>query len=380
MKKVIFDVDGVLLSEEHYYDASALTICEILYSKDYMGLSAEGVDFISQNITEGMTASCRNKVWGNNRLLAWLKSKGINSNWDMVHIYLITVLWILAGIYRDRSEGDRISLSLGTIEDIKRAGMKLMGLPIPDVDDILNQWKKSIPESVEGAEVINCLVHEMKRDFEDSVEWGEPCSCFWKIHTEAFQNWYLGDDLFISFLHKMPYSGGKEGFLNKESPLVSAEEIRQLFIRLKRAGFELGIATGRSREEMMIPFKNFKWYEEFDPLYMATASDAVEASCMFSCPIPDKPAPFIYSCAIYGRNKDNYSVYLEEKMKPSSEDEIYVCGDSYSDIIGSRKAGTRFIGIFTEINGIKQNISDSGNLSFVNKVTDIEQLLLNERG
>ena len=36
MKKVIFDVDGVLLSEERYFDIAALTVWEILYSPKYM--------------------------------------------------------------------------------------------------------------------------------------------------------------------------------------------------------------------------------------------------------------------------------------------------------------------------------------------------------
>ena len=39
MKKVIFDVDGVLLSEERYFDVSALTVWEWLYSPYYMGLA-----------------------------------------------------------------------------------------------------------------------------------------------------------------------------------------------------------------------------------------------------------------------------------------------------------------------------------------------------
>ena len=46
MKKVIFDVDGVLLSEERYFDVSALTVWELLYSKDYMGLPLEGEAFL----------------------------------------------------------------------------------------------------------------------------------------------------------------------------------------------------------------------------------------------------------------------------------------------------------------------------------------------
>ena len=45
MKKVIFDIDGVLLSEERYFDVSALTVWEILYSPAYMGLPGERDDF-----------------------------------------------------------------------------------------------------------------------------------------------------------------------------------------------------------------------------------------------------------------------------------------------------------------------------------------------
>ena len=53
MKKVVFDVDGVLLSEEQYFNASALTVWEILYSRDYMGLPSEQNDFDSSMISEG---------------------------------------------------------------------------------------------------------------------------------------------------------------------------------------------------------------------------------------------------------------------------------------------------------------------------------------
>ena len=96
MKKVIFDIDGVLLSEERYFDVSALTVWEILYSLAYMGLPGERDDFNAGRITEGQIAGCRSVVWGNDTLLSWLKARGINSNWDMVHADLITILWLMA--------------------------------------------------------------------------------------------------------------------------------------------------------------------------------------------------------------------------------------------------------------------------------------------
>lgn len=376
MKKVIFDVDGVLLSEERYFDVSALTVWEILHSKDYMGLPMEGEDFDPRHVTEGQIASCRSRVWGNDRLLEFLKARGINSNWDMVHAWLITALWLMARTYKERSGGEKVSLTFEKPEDMQKAGLLLMGLPIPRADAILETWKSVLPEGLEGEDVIACISRAMADDFGNSTDWALLRSPFWTIHTEAFQAWYLGDDTFISLLHHMPFSGGKEGFLAREVPLAPAEAIRSLFIRLKEKGFAVAVATGRAREEMEIPFKLFHWYEEFDPLYLATASDAVEAADMFHCPVPDKPQPFIFSCAVFGRKRENYKAYLEEKMKPQEQDDIYVCGDSYSDVLGSRRAGTKFIGILTGLEGKKAaSMFERENVPYVDRITDIEKVI-----
>ena len=376
MKKVIFDVDGVLLSEERYFDVSALTVWELLHSKDYMGLPLEGEDFDARHVTEGQIAFCRSRVWGNDRLLSFLKAHGINSNWDMVHCWLITALWLMALTYEKRSGGEKVSLSFEKPSDMKEAGLVLMGLPIPTAEDILHQWEKVLPKDLEGEDVVNRLKEAMASDFGNSTDWALLRSPFWTIHTEAFQAWYLGDDTFISLLHHMPYSGGKEGFLSREVPLAPAEAIRSLFIRLKDRGFAIAVATGRAREEMEIPFKLFHWYEEFDPLYLATASDAVEAADMFKCSVPDKPAPFIFSCAVFGRKRENYEAYLKEEIKPSKDDEIYVCGDSYSDVLGSRRAGTRFIGILTGLEGKKEApMFEREKVPYVDRITEIEKVI-----
>lgn len=376
MKKVIFDVDGVLLSEERYFDVSALTVWELLYSKDYMGLPLEGEDFDARHVTEGQIASCRSRVWGQDRLLAFLKAHGINSNWDMVHCWLITALWLMALTYEKRSGGEKVCLTLEKPSDMKEAGLALMGLPVPEAEEILAKWEAVIPPDLEGEDVVTCLYKVMAGDFGNGSDWALLRSPFWAIHTEAFQAWYLGDDTFISLLHHVPWSGGKEGFLSREVPLAPAEAIRSLFIRLKEKGFAIAVATGRAREEMEIPFRLFHWYEEFDPLYLATASDAVEAAGLFHCPVPDKPAPFIFSCALFGRKRENYEAYLKEEMKPAAGDEVYVCGDSYSDVLGSRRAGTKFIGILTGLEGKKEAaLFEREKVPYVDRITDIEKVI-----
>ena len=376
MKKVIFDIDGVLLSEERYFDVSALTVWEILYSPSYMGLTAEQEDFDPVSVTEGQIASCRNIVWGHDELLSWLKARGINSNWDMVHADLITILWIMGETYQKRSDGERLDLTFHTPEDVKKAGKELMGLPIPKAEEVLKKWEDTVPQGMQGEEVIHYLAKAMENTFAHGAPWAELRSDFWKIHTEAFQAWYLGDDCFISLMHHVPYSSGKPGFLMREVPLAPQSAIKSLFIRLKEMGYELGIATGRAREEMEIPFKMFHWYEEFDPKYMATASDAVESAAILGGSVLDKPNGFIFSCAIFGRDRNHYEAYSQERMKPSAQDRVYVCGDSYSDVIGSHRAGASCIGILTGLEG-KDAIPmfEKEGVPYVEKVTDILKLI-----
>lgn len=350
MKKVIFDIDGVLLSEERYFDVSGLTVWEILFSPKYMGLPAEQDDFDAARVSEGEIASCRAKVWDEDRGLSFLKAHGLNSNWDMVHAWLITALWLMAETYEKRSGGEKLRLSFHKPEDFQEAGQLLMGLPIPSGKDVLARWQAVIPADVEAENVIATLKADMAPHFEGNCDWADLRSDFWNVHTKAFQAWYLGDDVYITLNHAVPYSGGKPGFLTRESPLASSAAILLLFQTLKKDGYDLAVATGRAREEVDIPFRQFHWLEEFDPLYMATASDAVDAAHMLGGPVLDKPHPFIFSCAIFGRKPENYKAYAAETMKPGAADEIYVCGDSYSDLLGARAAGARFIGVLTGLN------------------------------
>ena len=63
-------------------------------------------------------------------------------------------------------------------------------------------------------------------------------------------------------------------------------------------------------------------------------------------------------------------------MKPSKDDEIYVCGDSYSDVLGSRRAGTRFIGILTGLEGKKEApMFEREKVPYVDRITEIEKVI-----
>ena len=138
MKKVVFDVDGVLLSEEQYFNASALTVWEILYSRDYMGLPSEQNDFDSTMISEGQIAYIRERVWGKDIILRWLYKHNIESTWDMSHICLLGIFWYMARVYKEKTKGmDTLSFVIESVCDLKKVGQLLMGLPIPTAEKVL---------------------------------------------------------------------------------------------------------------------------------------------------------------------------------------------------------------------------------------------------
>lgn len=81
MKKILFDVDGIFLSEERCFDVSALTVYELLMDKCYLGLHSH-IDW--ETLTDNDIQDIRNRIFQKDKILNKLKSLGLNSNWDMV--------------------------------------------------------------------------------------------------------------------------------------------------------------------------------------------------------------------------------------------------------------------------------------------------------
>ena len=347
MKKVIFDVDGVLLSEERYFDVSALTVWEWLYSPYYMGLANDSG--LPLHGDDAWIAAVRDRVWAGDTLLSWLKAHGINSNWEMVHAFLITASWLMARQFREET-GHLPPLSLKNRDEVRALGSLLADRAVPGAEEILLFWESHVESQVEGAALLACLRQAAEVEAGRKLPFMNLGSPFFRMHQLAFQQWYLGDEVFPEIMHEKGYGDRKEGFLQKEVPLGDAGDIRNMLKQLKAAGFSLGVATGRGAKEVEIPFRFFGWYEAFDPVYIATASDAEEVSAQYGNIPLGKPSPFLYLCAAYGRRTENYGAYIKDGRIHAS-DEVYVIGDSYSDVLGARAAGARFIGVLTGLTG-----------------------------
>lgn len=83
MKSILFDVDGVFLSEERCFDTSALTIEALLKSEHFLGLDKS---FKLNTLSDETINNIRSKVFNNDLILNRLKSMGLNSNWDMLFV------------------------------------------------------------------------------------------------------------------------------------------------------------------------------------------------------------------------------------------------------------------------------------------------------
>src|SRR5699024_12483437 len=83
MTSILFDVDGVFLSEERCFDVSALTVEELLYNPRYLNLDGRKVvtDYSEENIKE-----IRSVIFAEGQILKRFKEAGLKSNWDMPFI------------------------------------------------------------------------------------------------------------------------------------------------------------------------------------------------------------------------------------------------------------------------------------------------------
>ncbi|WP_296825953.1 HAD family hydrolase [uncultured Megasphaera sp.] len=345
MKKVIFDVDGVLLSEKRYFDVSALVLWEWYGSDRYMNLGHES---ITADLSDDAIDSLRRRFWKDDVILLWLKKHGVNSNWDMVHAHLVVTLWILLESYK----GDRriADITLDSHDEIRQLGALLQEYDLPTADDVYERLAEAVPDEAGKDDVFSYLTEAVAASLgEGTRQWTPLHSPLWELAFEAFQDWYFGDDLYEQTYGKKPYAPGKTGFLTREEPLGTVDGIRSMFRELKRRGYDIAIATGRSRAEMEIPFRTYGWLAEFDEHYVATYSDVEEAEGMLHLSL-DKPNPFVYCLGAFGKDKAHYGDYVS-RMKDFKEGTYYVVGDSLADVWCAKALGAVMIGTLTGIDG-----------------------------
>ncbi len=394
---LIFDLDGVITSEEAYWDAAGLTLHELLYSPRYWNLDnneldADGLYHPATNAQESRRIS--RTVFPEPEILA-LKARSINSNWDTCYVAVCLHLMDLLVLLPDCSSllplepwderwnarfkelirtfesqvaqpylGRRkrplpaphlsrpyAGMSAGTKNNRGEEAQSYQGrrkrpLPTPHFSrsyaDFAAVFEDPIFDGCTGLELINrfdayasdLLGYSIENVFSRH-------SPFWQFCRNIFQEWYLGDALFTETYGHNPAQASKPGCIHFEKPLLPLEQIHDTLETLRKQEYVLGFATGRAWQEAAYPLKMYGLFEYFDKQHLSTYDDVERAEAELRThgdqTLLSKPNPFPF---LFAANRDQ----MDTSIRPEC---FVVVGDSTSDILGGRAAGAITIAVMT---------------------------------
>ncbi|EST56097.1 phosphatase [Brevibacillus panacihumi W25] len=350
IKTILFDVDGVMLSEERYFDASALTVWEMLYSPQYLGLKG---DAFTASPVESQIRTEREQVFAKDEVLNFIKSRGINSNWDMVFLTFSYQLIRLAEALKPKLGSDAVNLLVNQIGreqvDQLREWAKAHAADFSvDYAAFTADFAKGSAQKAEMLVYLNQIAEErcgvQTQMFSRSSE-------LWQLCQETFQEWYLGDERVADSIGRATKQPGKTGFLTDEIPIVPPAEMIELFKTLKEKGYTLGIGTGRPTIETHVPLREMGILEWFDPNRVVTASHVLEVEEEFPALAPmSKPHPISYVKGMLGLDTPN-SEAVKFPLPISNGEEVLIVGDSLADFLAARSIGCKFAATLTGLSG-----------------------------
>lgn len=371
MKQVLFDVDGVFLSEERCFDVSALTVYELLYGDAYLNLNHETNVY---NLSDENISKIRNDIFKDDKILNQLKSLGLNSNWDMLFVVLSTHLIELL------KNNEIAELSLSN-QHFTENTLKIWSAQFEEKSIDFNTPLKFLSQTKSGKDnIYTDLVQFAENELKvDDASIFELKSRFWDIAQEVYQEWYLGSTLYKEVEKKKPKANIKQGYIKDEVVLADIDKVTHLLKSLKNNGYKIGIATGRPRTETIVPFETIGWLEQFDQFHIGTASEVLEAEHHYPNDKPlGKPNPFSYIVAYYGNDPKKYMSYIKKQEQIFKNKDVYIVGDSLADLLSAKKTGATFIGTLTGLKGqaAKKELESHHADYIVDNVLDIKDILI----
>nr|BBH91833.1 hypothetical protein KTA_00320 [Thermogemmatispora argillosa] len=337
---IVFDLDGVITSEDAYWDAAGLTLHELLFSPRYWNVTGQsGYEPVS-----GAEESRRlSRATLPEEEILLYKALAINSNWDTCYA---AVCWRLIALLEQVLPSAReLLLPLRPWEEewltrLRSALAARRAALQPQLATLLVAGppfaEAPFAEAV-GLDLLN------RYDAYASARLGlqiegvfSRLSPFWDFCRALFQEWYLGEELYSRTYGHPPRQAGKPGCIHFERPLLPPEALRETLDALRAAGYVLGLATGRSYQEAVLPLQAYDLLSRFDPGHLCTY-DAVEAAEAELRRAGDrtllsKPHPFQFLYALDRRGPQ--ASELARSRPP-----FIVVGDSSGDMLGGRAAG-----------------------------------------
>ncbi len=304
---IIFDLDGVLTSEQNYWDSAALTVVEFLKSKRYLGNDTVNTAEMSEKVAE-----LRREVFVNDELITFFKGIGVNSNWDLGYV---TVL---------------ISLILDSV----------------DFNEIL-EYAKTLSNNIldEYERLAEQAAYMAGLDYEYTKRNGR----LWTDMRDCFQEWFLGDRIFCEQYGRTPFESGKPGLIYKECPIPDLDDLKKLLGELSKTK-RLCTGTGRQYAEMKEPLENWGIMKYFSQDGLCNFTHVTEAEKRFDNFALTKPHPYMFLKALYGTDYDDEKLIHGDYDKEKIERTLVV-GDAGADILAARAMGADFCAVLTGVSG-----------------------------
>ena len=144
--KIIFDMDGVITGEECYWNAASLAVWELLFSPLYLGLEPAGeLPRFKIALTPAEIASIRKTVFQEDKVIAFVKGHGVNSNWDLAFLtFGYQLVLLLKALAEKGLESTAWTNDVGHVIELEYLGtLARRALPggwRPAFDAILSCW------------------------------------------------------------------------------------------------------------------------------------------------------------------------------------------------------------------------------------------------
>ncbi len=305
---IIFDMDGVITSEENYWNSAALTVYEVFNSIDYWGKNKIDVNVIMDNYRD-----MRKYLFSDDKLIALLKNKGVNSNWDLTYVVMCISI-ILNTPYPDKIY--EYACGLG--------------------ENILNEYDMLAKKTAE------CM-HKPTDYCERNGE-------MWCIAYKCFQEWFLGDKLFYDVYSTRTKKSGKPGLVYNEEPIIPLKKLQQIFAALHKSGKRLCMGTGRPSAEILPPLEKWGIIQYMSRESLINYDHVIEAENRFSGQHFTKPHPYMFLKAMLGEDYSDKKiidkVYPHEQIKRT-----LIVGDAGADMFAAKAMGADFCAVLTGIQG-----------------------------
>ena len=387
-RKIIFDMDGVITSEECYWNTAALVVWELLFSERGLALPAPpSLPPFEPAPDPSRVAAVRRVIFQDDRVITFFKQRALNSNWDLA---FYTFTFQLALFLKHSS-----SLLQDGAADLFGGDFNLDQLPrlknslaspqaeqpwSPPFAEILSEWAGEATGADLGPK-LHALLPQGSPAAALPLSVFTNASPLWHSVRRNFQEWYFGEAGYAALYGQAPKTPGKRGFITEEQPLLPVEQVKKTLGELHRNGWTLSVATGRPHNELLPPLKQMGILEYFDSGSVVTF-DLVEEAQQTATAAGEtlslgKPHPFSLLRAYWGNGYPQQSLLAPPFPSPPAGS-CYFVGDAPADLLAARAADVSFIAVLTGHDGVsgKKNFEGQGAAAILPDITHIPSCLL----